>query len=301
MALGVAMMRINLELYRRGMFKGFSSVFDMGAQDLLLTFDEFKRLMAAGGIAQYDDKAFLTLIESPDKRMGTESFYRLLGFTTYRCCDIGGGLHGLDDTSAYRQSGMRWNAIRHDLNVPITDEALLGQFDLVTDYGNNEHVFNVAEAYRSMHNLTRKNGIMLIHQQVYKGNGYYNFMPHFFEDMAAANKYEIIFGFYELRSHFIPVESDILDVVERTTPVNLVYAMRKTSDGSFKIPYQDDVSAMKKQYGAKGFAVQYLPDTGVRCYVPVISDDNLDRVTMRQAISMFTKRMKRKLYRLLVN
>ena len=43
-----------------------------------------------------------------------------------------------------------------DLNYPVNEQLNLNQYDLVTDFGNNEHPFNVAESYRSMHSLTNK-------------------------------------------------------------------------------------------------------------------------------------------------
>ena len=39
-------------------------------------------------------------------------------------------------------------------------------------FGNNEHVFNVGEAYKTMFKLTKKNGLIWIRQSVYNGNGF---------------------------------------------------------------------------------------------------------------------------------
>ena len=32
----------------------------------------------------------------------------------------------------------------------------MNKFDLVTDFGNNEHVFNVGQAYKNMYQLCKK-------------------------------------------------------------------------------------------------------------------------------------------------
>ena len=53
-----------------------------------------------------------------------------------------------------------YDSIKHDLNHSFTDEQYLNKFDLVTDFGSCEHVFNIAEAYKTMHKLT----IIRIHQ-----------------------------------------------------------------------------------------------------------------------------------------
>ena len=43
-----------------------------------------------------------------------------------------------------------------------------------------ENVFNVGEAYKSMYNLTKKNGFIWIFQSVFGGNGFFNFDASFF-------------------------------------------------------------------------------------------------------------------------
>ena len=35
------------------------------------------------------------------------------------------------------------------------------KYDLVTDFGNNEHAFNIAEAYKTTHKLCKKDGLIL--------------------------------------------------------------------------------------------------------------------------------------------
>ena len=50
------------------------------------------------------------------------------------------------------------NFYKIDLNYPLENQAKIEQYDLVTDFGNNEHPFNVIESYKSMHKLCKKNG-----------------------------------------------------------------------------------------------------------------------------------------------
>ena len=57
-------------------------------------------------------------------------------------------------------------AIPLDLNQPLEDISLYGQFDRVTDFGCNEHAFNIAEAYRTMHRLYKKKGLLVIFQAI---------------------------------------------------------------------------------------------------------------------------------------
>lgn len=73
-------------------------------------------------------------------RTSTKEFWKLLGFTNTVCLDING----------------QHDSIYCDLNFPFDDINHIGKYDLVTDFGNNEHPFNVVEAYKTMHKLCKK-------------------------------------------------------------------------------------------------------------------------------------------------
>ena len=80
---------------------------------------------------------------------------------------------------------------KQDLNFPLTDKDLIEKYDLVTDFGNNEHPFNFIEAFITMHKLCKEKGFLMIHQGLFKGNGFVNFDISFFENYAAVNNYSI--------------------------------------------------------------------------------------------------------------
>ena len=61
--------------------------------------------------------------------------------------------------------------ILQDLNFPIKND-LNSKYDIVTDFGNNEHPFNVVESFTNMHKLCKENGLLIIYQSLFKGNGY---------------------------------------------------------------------------------------------------------------------------------
>lgn len=86
-------------------------------------------------------------------------------------------------------------SVAHDLNfpVPITE-----QYDIVTDLGTAEHVFDVAQVFKTIHALTKPGGMMLhaLPNQGMYDHGFYNFQPTFFYDLASANHYEIVAMFY---------------------------------------------------------------------------------------------------------
>lgn len=78
-----------------------------------------------------------------------------------------------------------------DLNHP----ADLGeQFDFVINSGTGEHVFNVCEFFRNIHQFARPGGLMM-HVMPFRGwleHGFYSFNPTFYWDLAAANNYGIL-------------------------------------------------------------------------------------------------------------
>ncbi len=69
-----------------------------------------------------------------------------------------------------------------------------GQFDIVTNSGTGEHIFNQAQLFQSVHELTKPGGIMT-HALPWTGwynHGFYNFQPTVLYDLAAANGYTVL-------------------------------------------------------------------------------------------------------------
>ena len=67
---------------------------------------------------------------------------------TFLC--VCGIMYGLKLYKSIDLNGL-YDSIKHDLNHSFTDEQYLNKFDLVTDFGSCEHVFNIAEAYKLTH------------------------------------------------------------------------------------------------------------------------------------------------------
>jgi len=77
-----------------------------------------------------------------------------------------------------------------DLNQPID---LGRRFDIVHNAGTLEHVFDIAQAFRNVHNLTKPGGFM-IHHAPFVGwidHGFYALQPTLFWDLAEANGYRV--------------------------------------------------------------------------------------------------------------
>jgi SAM-dependent methyltransferase len=83
------------------------------------------------------------------------------------------------------------DALPLDLNE-IVD--LGRQFDICINNGTAEHVFDIGNFFRNIHQLTAPGGLMF-HEAPMTGwldHGFYNFQPTFFFDLAHANDYEML-------------------------------------------------------------------------------------------------------------
>ncbi len=119
-----------------------------------------------------------------------------LGPHTYMAID----LHGVDE-----------RAHKFDLNEPVPIE---DQFDVVCNFGTAEHIFNVYQVFKTVHERTKPGGLML-HGLPFQGwvdHGFYNFQPTFYFDLAAANEYAPVSILYAEVS-----PPNIIAVVERST------------------------------------------------------------------------------------
>jgi hypothetical protein len=282
MGLGPASIKLYLELWNRGLLANTKSVLEMGSQEIHLTKAHFEGLVHSAGLSDYDDKQFSELANWPGApRCPAKKFYQLLGIEEYSCFDLNEELGG----------------IPHDLNEPLTDSTYYGKYDLVTDHGTNEHIFNISETYRTMHRLCKIGGLLVIHQSLYGGNGYYNFDLSFFEGMAAANGYQILFSSFtvtlnrknlnaeELRElprelngslgrdqFHIPLSNELLDVVDWSkdrAEIGICYVFQKKLDADFQYAYQGKY--LTEIQGNHGYQLQFLPNPPARSYVPLIS------------------------------
>lgn len=81
--------------------------------------------------------------------------------------------------------------LTHDLNLPLKKD--LGLFDLVTDFGTGEHIFNQFQVWKTIHILTKVNGFIVFDRpaQGYQVHCFYLVNECVFKDLAAANDYEL--------------------------------------------------------------------------------------------------------------
>jgi hypothetical protein len=91
--------------------------------------------------------------------------------------------------------------VTFDLNVKASKlKALLAargeptEFDLVTDFGTGEHIFDQAAVWRTLHVMTKVRGYMVFDRptQGYEGHCFHRSDESTFTDIAAANGYKVI-------------------------------------------------------------------------------------------------------------
>lgn len=117
--------------------------------------------------------------------------------------------------------GNRAGTILHDLNLPLPD---IGTFDLVTDFGTGEHIFNQLQVWQTIHALVKVGGYIGVirPEQGYPGHCFYRTDECVFRDVAAANAYDIV----------------KLERIEAKRGSNILVFYRRTAKDNFRVPQQ---------------------------------------------------------------
>jgi hypothetical protein len=78
-----------------------------------------------------------------------------------------------------------------DLNRELP---VLEPFDLVTDFGTGEHIFDQAQVWRTLHGLTKPGGYLVFDRpsQGYPEHCYYRVDECLFRDVAEVNRYKVL-------------------------------------------------------------------------------------------------------------
>lgn len=121
--------------------------------------------------------------------MGNRRLWRRSAVELYR--EIGCGSYQALDSNG--QDGALVVDLNKGLDFQGQRKLLIGQFDLVTDFGTSEHIFEIGQAWRTMHALCKPGGIIafLKPYQGHREHCFYNVHENFFRDLAEANGYTI--------------------------------------------------------------------------------------------------------------
>lgn len=140
-------------------------------------------------------------------------------------------------------------AKRYDLNSEIGgyEHWPSNGFTTVINHGTAEHIFNIGQVFRTMHDYCAVGGLM-IHESPFTGwidHGFWTIQPTAYFDLCAANGYQLVYMAVTHIDHnsATPIESreQLLKMAANGGVANnsmLWVAIRKQSDADFKIPMQ---------------------------------------------------------------
>ena len=134
------------------------------------------------------------------------------------------------------------SSMKLDLNL-IHD--LGKQYDCIINLGTAEHIFNVYQVFKSIHEWIKKDGIVIHCLPMYGevDHGFYNFHPTFFWDLLLENNYSNILlakgnrkqiNIYKNRES---CKKDILSM-DKNNVYGIWSIYKKISNEDFKIPRQ---------------------------------------------------------------
>jgi hypothetical protein len=155
-----------------------AAVLDLGPQDLWIEREPLRRVARRHLSPQVCNETIDAIFGSDPKPKADAqlAFYSIFGGGSYRSLD-------LTDPRA---------DFSFDLNFPMPDS--VGKYDVVTNFGTTEHVFNIGQSFENIHNLLKIGGLVLhaLPGYGYIDHGFYNIHPCAYLDMAKANEYEIV-------------------------------------------------------------------------------------------------------------
>ena len=229
------------DFFKRGLFSEINSVMELGSQELQVNKNDILSLLESIGKKCGSCKTTCNKI-MPDLsiKQSTKIIYDWLGVKDYECIDADG----------------MFNAKVFDLNKTYDSKK---KFDLVTNFGMSEHIFNQLAFFKTLHNLTKEGGYMF-HRVPFQGflnQSLYLYEPNFFKYLAEDNNYEIEGMWLGVNYEFIvPYSEDNVKKYYRETPLkqylkgltslSIYCLLKKTKDGDFKMPYQAEYKKISK-------------------------------------------------------
>jgi SAM-dependent methyltransferase len=155
-----------------------ATVLDLGPQDLWIEREPLRRVAQRHLSPRICDQTLDSIFgDGPKPKADAQlAFYGIFGGGSYRSADL------TDPRADYA----------FDLNFPMPEG--VGRYDVVTNFGTTEHVFNIGQSFENIHDLLKVGGVVLhaLPGYGYIDHGFYNIHPCAYLDMAKANEYEVV-------------------------------------------------------------------------------------------------------------
>jgi hypothetical protein len=194
-----------VELQEKGFIPKSPKIMELGSNDLNIhEVQDIKDIIhRLGG----DPRKFRA---SSNCTIPARNFYDTLGWE-YFCVDI-------DE---------RPGTINLDLNRGNIEARYKGYFDVVTNHGTTEHVMNPINSFFSVHEMTKKDGLMIHDTPIFGlGNhGFVNLTPKFWHSLIFFNEYKCL-------------EADVRNVPGNSTGIDTA---------NFYLPHFDFIRGLKEQ------------------------------------------------------
>jgi hypothetical protein len=224
-------------LFEQGFIPARAAVLEIGAQTLgTAGFEDevervFEILRARAGQTEQINREAVRALASDGKM---SRFFNLCG-SEYHALD----LFAEDNVTLF------------DLNLHDIPSRFRNHFDLVTNLGTTEHVFDQVRCFRTMHDAAKVGGI--IYSDVPMGGFLYHccflYTPLFFQHLALANDYEVVFDYYGLSAIRTETPAEMLRGGYPRTyfrDANIEVAFRKKFDAPFQLPLDIGASGITK-------------------------------------------------------
>lgn len=193
--------------------------------------------------------------------------------------------------------GIEITLLRHDPGLPLNEDDPVRQFDLIIDDGFAQHVFDVVELWRSIHRSCGRGGMVVTRQPMLGGEGLFNFIPEYFEDIAALNDYDVAFSSYVIGEDFVQLSSRVDTAVNTFTKLDLAFALVRVGDRPFRVPYQN--VSVREAYGISGYTPIFHTQGKGRRYEEVHTGRLTEEVSTKVAVLALKKILLRRLRRLI--
>lgn len=227
------------------LLEGFVSVVELGAQDVCAPPEAVRAVLQRHGL----DAPVGTL----NKAAG---IYAPFGFVRYVAID------------ATSQHGSLPYDLNHDLAAVC---GFTEKFDLVTNLGTGEHVFDQRALFANMHALCRVGGLMIqcLPAQGLVNHAFYNYHPKFLADLASANRYEIVSVAFtrDFKPELFPYTLTSFRAHD-SGDVMVYGVLRRTSDAPFRLPFDAIFKSVNQLEGYDTDAVPSpVPPEEFRAYI----------------------------------
>jgi len=230
MGIGPTILGLYRQLKILGAFEGVNKVIELGSQGvwcpdrrlLLGLYDAFGRQRPP------EDEIARYVSADGTGHAPSRHLHESLGFQ-YECVDIDGN----------------FGSLLLDINFDPVPPEHRCKFDLTTNHGTTEHIFNQLNAFKMIHDFTAPNGLMLhaLPFTMHLEHGFFNYQPNVFDALARFNSYRT-FGVWVgpdwTLSSLVPWEPRLLDYLRVSTDSThlLVVLQQKLHDADFCVPVQ---------------------------------------------------------------